>query len=461
MLNLLKRQVAHSDAAADIANLETDHATEILSVVSEALNALASERKPDLTQLPKELSEPIAKIASDMNLRNESDLQRTVGYSVQASESMAAVSRITGDVRDTQEHTKMMAAAVDELDVSTNQISTTASLAATEVAQASDLMMDGRSNVHKTSEAMHDIASAMEKTEKEASLVTSAVEQITDFIGTIDGIAQQTNLLALNATIEAARAGDAGKGFAVVAAEVKGLSGETQKATEQIGSLIENLSSVAVNLSSCVEQARSSVSVAEELTTLTDSITSQASELASKTSQNITDIAGALSEQSSATKEIARGVTQIVGVCDTAAGHANDVIAAVSKSQTIINQQFDVLDKLDIPNYVLHRAKSDHFLWKKNLSEMLVGLNNLTEHELADHRSCRLGKWYDAVDDHSIKQHPAFREMEKPHSDVHSHGKRAAALFASGDRVGAQEEVSKMEDASLEVVRLLDILISR
>lgn len=83
------------------------------------------------------------------------------------------------------------------------------------------------------------------------------MSQVEKLLTDVQGIADQTNLLALNAAIEAARAGEAGRGFAVVADEVRNLSRNSDKFSEEIR-VVVNASKKNINLAQDMIQSMAS-----------------------------------------------------------------------------------------------------------------------------------------------------------------------------------------------------------
>ncbi len=145
-----------------------------------------------------------------------------------------------------------------------------------------------RQVTQSTSIAQNAVGQAT-RTESMVEKLVHSTQKIGEVMALIQTIAGQTNLLALNATIEAARAGEAGKGFAVVANEVKALSSQTAKATDEIANQIQAIR----------EATGSTVDAIREIGTTIG----QMNEIAGS-------IATAVEEQGAATQEIARSVQQ-------------------------------------------------------------------------------------------------------------------------------------------------------
>ena len=455
------KKVEYSENIVELSVESEINSAHIAAQLKMALDAIEKGEALNLDDLPDDIAAPIAHLATAIKGRNENALTRAVALSVGASNSMAAVALITGDVREIESNSNSMAAAIEELDASIGQISDTAKASSEKMQHANGMMTTGLENVQKTNESAQVTSDAMNSMQDQTKAVSTAVDQITSFVSTIDEIAQQTNLLALNATIEAARAGDAGKGFAVVAAEVKSLSTATQKATEDINQQIGSLQNDVQQLLQSFNAANASVASTQTLTQETQGNIEEIAAIVSETADGMVDIANVLSEQTEATRELAEGVNKIADSGVKASKMADEVITAVKGSEAIIEQLFAALDGRNIKNYVLNRAKSDHYLWKKNLAEMLVGLNNLKDSELADHHSCRLGKWCGGVSQDSIANHPSFKLLEAPHKQVHDFGKSAAAEFAKGNIAASHKAFGNMQQASNQVVEILDQLMAR
>ena len=107
---------------------------------------------------------------------------------------------------------------------------------------------------------------------------------------------------------------------------------------------------------------------------------------------------------------------------------------------------------------VIERAKQDHLKFVENIEGILAGHSKGKACDLANHHTCRLGKWYDSVTDQRIIAGASFKALVEPHGRVHAAGKEAVTLFWAGNRHGADESFARLKAASGEVIGLLDRL---
>jgi len=426
-----------------------------LTQIEAALDILISGSFGNVPQGTCTITSKIRHLADLGIARADRHLNRTVEMSITANKGVASVAEMMREIREVDNQSQAIAAAVEEMAASVHTIADSSSQAANDVDHVAEYASAGMVAANNAQKTMEEINTAVKDAASKVHQLSEASEQIGKIVTEIEDIAKQTNLLALNATIEAARAGEAGKGFSVVASEVKNLANQTAKSTENIRSRIENLRNEMGGIVKSMQEGEEKSTQGQEVIALSSAEMVRIADQVDIVNGRIQEITGILEQQSEASREISGGVSTIARMSSQNVLHVEEVIDILEQTEGPIVESINDLAARGGPTATIFAAKSDHMIWMRKLSQMLAGRTKLNAEELADHHSCRLGKWYDTQKDTRFTSTLEWRQLNGPHKVVHSAGIEAARLYNNGDINGATKAVARANEASHEVMTLL------
>jgi aerotaxis receptor len=248
------------------------------------------------------------------------------------SEEMDQTRQVTNRQSDAASN---IAAAVEQLVASVNEIASSAQQASHAVGASHDLLSDASQRMSESQDASKNVVATVHGAGETMAELFKSISAIDRVSQVIRGIADQTNLLALNAAIEAARAGEAGRGFAVVADEVRKLAENSSKQTSEITASVQEIQRITQIAVRTMETAGNHVAGADTAVTAArsglDAVAHHGEEVASISRQ----IADGTHQQSAAGNEIATQVEGIVsGIEQTSSSIAEVTEKTVQMKET-------------------------------------------------------------------------------------------------------------------------------
>ncbi|EKO3891707.1 methyl-accepting chemotaxis protein [Vibrio metschnikovii] len=233
-----------------------------------------------------------------------------------------------------QAETETVAAAMNQMSTSINDVSEHVNNTAGQASTANTLTQNGVTTAHITRDSIEKLKQTVQQIGHSVESVSEQTTKIAQVAQIIENIAEQTNLLALNAAIEAARAGEQGRGFAVVADEVRVLATRTQQSTQDIHNIISELTGraqQAVNVSKVgVQNAEEGLGYVLKSSEVLEGISQAVEQIADMSAQ----IATAVEQQAHVAEDVNQQIVNISNLAAStqrSANQLNDCINDVDK----------------------------------------------------------------------------------------------------------------------------------
>ncbi len=242
-----------------------------------------AERKRSLLAMADAMEQHIQGMIGTIGQRIDLLHEASGSLSANAQQTYSQSTTVSGASQQASANVQTVAAATEQLNAASHEIG---------------------QQVERSSAISHTASAQADRSNRIVLGLANSMGRIGEVVDLIREIASQTNLLALNATIEAARAGEAGRGFAIVAQEVKNLSVQTARSTDEI----------ARQIALVQQDTERAVGAIDEILQTVQEV-----------SETSSSIAAAIQEQHAAIAEISRNVQQAAAGTEEINEHIADV----------------------------------------------------------------------------------------------------------------------------------------
>jgi predicted nucleic acid-binding Zn-ribbon protein len=341
-----------------------------------AIEGLIRERLHSNVVVDGPISEALSRLVALVQTAYTNQLKLSGELGKEACEAAVNIGWLSHDFSEVAQSTVSISSAVEEMAASIAELSTVSAQSASQTENARDTMRSCINDARAAVDAMTNIQSQSSKIGDQVSVLQSAVDQIGEMATSIDSIARQTNLLALNATIEAARAGEAGRGFAVVAAEVKTLSVETGKATQEIRSRVEALTREMTEIRHAVSDSLKSVASGSSVVTQVGTIIESLGDEVAEVAERIRSLSNVLEQQRAATSEITHNVVRISEKATKSKDEVQKIGKRLEDCEGVLRKAFDGAE-LPVRCRSLMRLGAEALFWKRQLAQILLGATSV------------------------------------------------------------------------------------
>jgi methyl-accepting chemotaxis protein len=400
-------------------------------------------------------------IANALESEAKASLSGTVSVSGQINAAVIDVAEMMAEISEVDRRAQVVASGAATLVRSINGIAEAAQSATRDAEQALNQSVDGKAYADQAEATMDAIGDAV--THMAASLdgLTDAVTHIADVVGRIQSVSTRINLLSLNASVEASRAGDHGRGFTVVAQEIALLAERSAAAGKDIRRRLRTLRRELSGIVDAMNGGADAVAQGRSVIARTGADTDRVVARLNGVVARMTKVSTILEQQTQATDEVSGSIGAVAGMASHDVGRIAEVIEVLHHAAKTVARSLAFFNGIEITDIALFLAKSDHMMWRARLADVLLGNLGLREQELDDVRACRFGRWYYAVHDPSLRNHPAYQAVEPVHDRVHALGRLVVDRHGAGDLTGALEALKSMEAESERLIGLMDDLLVR